>query len=179
MKIYDKTPFGVLSQIHTKIQFFFKKMAKIQSFQAAIQAHDSGGAFVEIPFDVEQVYGKKRVKIIATIDGEPYRGSLVRMGMPCHMLLIRKDIRTKIGKQAGDRVDISIQEDTEPRVVTVAEDFQKAMDAVSGIRAFFGALSYTHQKEYVQWIEGAKREATRARRINKAVEMMKMGKKGR
>lgn len=154
-------------------------MNKIQTFQAEIHSHDSGGAYVIVPFDVEEVYGKKRVKIIATIDGERYQGSLVRMGTPHHILIILKAIREKIGKQAGDVVEVSIQEDTAPRVVIVPEDFQQAMDATPGISAFFKALSYTYQKEYVQWIEAAKREATRERRINRAVELMKMGKKGR
>lgn len=154
-------------------------MNKIQTFQAEIHSHDSGGAYVIVPFDVEEIYGKKRVKIIATIDDERYQGSLVRMGTPHYILIILKAIRAKIGKQAGDIVEVSIQEDTAPRVVTVAEDFQQVMDATPGISAFFKALSYTYQKEYVQWIESAKRAATRERRINRAVELMKMGKKGR
>lgn len=50
---------------------------------------DVDGAYVEIPFDVKAVYGKGRVKVHATFDGEPYDGSLVRMGTPCHIIGIR------------------------------------------------------------------------------------------
>lgn len=71
---------------------------------------DQDGAYVEIPFDVKQTFGKGRVPVHASFDGEPYDGSLVKMGTPCHILGIRKDIRAKIGKQAGDSVAVTIKE---------------------------------------------------------------------
>lgn len=80
-------------------------------FTAVIQkVPDLDGAYVEIPFDVKAVYGKGRVKVHATFDGEPYDGSLVKMGTPCHIIGIRKDIRAKIGKQPGDAVSVTIVE---------------------------------------------------------------------
>lgn len=154
-------------------------MAKSQHFEAVIQEADRGGAYIIVPFDVEQVYGKKRVKIKATFDGEPYRGSLVRMGSPDHLLIIRKAICTKIGKAPGDTVSVTLEEDTEPRVVIVPDDLKAAMASHPDIVAFFDKLSYTHQKEYVQWIEGAKKQETRARRIARALELMKAGQKGK
>lgn len=68
------------------------------------------GAYVEIPFDVKTEFGKGRVPVSATFDGEPYEGSIVRMGTPCHILGIRKDIRAKIGKQPGDTVEVTLLE---------------------------------------------------------------------
>ncbi len=150
-----------------------------RKFKAEILTSDSGGMYVIVPFDVEKEYGKKRVKIIAKIESETYQGSLVRMGTPDHILLMRKDIREKIGKTAGDIVSIEVEEDTAPRVVAVPKDLQKLLDENPKEKSFFQKLSYTHQKEYVQWIEGAKREETRLRRLNKAIEMMKEGKKGK
>ena len=150
-----------------------------RKFKAEILASESGGMYVIVPFDVEKEYGKKRVKIKAKIESENYRGSLVRMGSPDHILLIRKDIREKINKTAGDIVNIEVEEDTTPRVVKVPSDFQKLLKDNPNENAFFKKLSYTHQKEYVQWIEEAKREETRTRRMKKAIEMMKEGKKGK
>ncbi len=150
----------------------------MKSFNAIIQSNDTGGAWVDVPFDVEKEYGKKRVKVKATFDGVEYRGSMVRMGSDCHMLLLRKDIRAKIGKQPGDEISVTVEEDLEPRVVVVPEDLKQAMNAFPGVVAFFEKLSYTHQKEYVQWIESAKREGTRIRRIQKAVTLMQSGQKG-
>ena len=72
----------------------------------------SHGAYVEIPFDVKAEFGKGRVPVLATFDGEPYEGSLVRMQTPGHIIGIRKEIRARIGKQPGDRVKVTIQERT-------------------------------------------------------------------
>src|SRR5512138_175692 len=92
------------------------------TFRAVIENAGSGGAFVTVPFDVEAAFGKKRVRVNATIGGEPYRGSLVRMGTTCHILGIRKEIRKKIGKTCGEEVEITLREDVEVREVTVPPD---------------------------------------------------------
>ena len=73
-----------------------------------MKAPDMDAAYIEIPFDVEQQFGAKRVKVHATFDGEPYDGILVRMGTPCHVIGIRKDIRAKIGKQPGDTIYVTL-----------------------------------------------------------------------
>lgn len=153
-------------------------MSQKQTFTAVIEGSDGGGAYVTVPFDVEQVFGKKRVKIVATIEGEPYRGSLVRMGAR-HLLIVRKDIRARIGKDVGDAVTVTVEEDTAPREVAVPPDFQQALDAAPEAKAFFDGLSYTHRREYVAWIEEARREQTRKDRIERAVEMLRAGKKSR
>lgn len=80
-------------------------------FRAEIKkVPDIDGAYVEIPFNVKEIYGKGRVKVHATFDGEPYDGSLVRMGTPCHILGMRKEIRKKLGKQPGDTVEVTLEE---------------------------------------------------------------------
>jgi hypothetical protein len=152
-------------------------MSEQHKFRAVIENEGSGGAFVTVPFDVEQVFGKKRVKIKAMIEGQPYRGSLVRMGSQCHLLLIRKEIRLKIGKSFGDMVEVVLEEDTEPRTIAVPPDLLAALESQPEARAFFERLSYTHQKEYVQWIEEARREQTRQTRIARTIELLKQGKK--
>jgi hypothetical protein len=149
------------------------------TFRAIIEDPTGGGAFVRVPFDVEQTFGKKRVKILATIDGVSYRGSLVRMGTECHLLLILKEIRQQIGKTFGDEVEITVQEDSEPRVVNVPEDLRVALEADPSARSFFDKLAYSHQREYVMWIEEAKRPETRQKRIQGIVQMLKEGKRER
>lgn len=71
---------------------------------------DIDGAYIEFPHDVREAFGKGRVKVRATFDGEPYDGSLVRMKTPGHILGLPKAIRHKIGKQPGDTVHVTIQE---------------------------------------------------------------------
>ncbi len=165
-------------------------MTQSYTFTALIENADNGGAFVRIPFDVEQAFGKKRVPVKATIDGELYRGTLavsprragsrgpngVRRGEPCHILIVLKEIREKIGKTFGDEVVVTLEKDTEPRVVEVQPDFQQALDQNPSAKAAFQKMPYTHQREYVRVILEAKREETRRNRIAKAIEMLKVKK---
>ena len=91
---------------------------KVYAYEAVIQssAVGRGGAYVPFPYDVRAEFGKGRVKVRATFDGEPYEGSVVNMGMKnadgsvCYILGILKEIRAKIGKQPGDTVSVTVAE---------------------------------------------------------------------
>lgn len=84
---------------------------KVYEFDAELKkVPDINGAYLEIPFDVKAEFGKGRVLVHATFDGEPYDGQLVKMGTPCHIIGVRKDIRAKIGKQPGDRIHVTVKE---------------------------------------------------------------------
>ena len=86
-------------------------MAEPMEFDAVILRNgEMDAAYVEIPFDVRAVYGKGRVAVHAEFDGFPYDGQVVRMGTPCHIIGIRKDIRAAIGKQFGDTVHVRLTE---------------------------------------------------------------------
>ena len=159
---------------------------KKHTFTAIIQNAGGGGAYVEVPFDVEKAFGSKRPKVKATIDGIPYRGTLVRtpalapgasVGTECHLLLILKSIREQTGKTFGDEVHLTVEADTSPRVVKLPEGLKRAFQTEKEAKAFFEKLSYTHQKEYVSWINDAKKEETRQARVIKTIEMLKKGKK--
>src|SRR5688500_3840755 len=154
-------------------------MTKKQTFTATIQNAGGGGAFVEVPFDVEKEFGSKRPKVKATFEGVPYRGILTRMGTEHHLLIILKEIREKINKTFGDEVTITVEPDTEPRVVEIPNDLMKEFKKEKEAKTFFDKLSYTHQREYVMWINEAKREETRQSRVVKTIEMLKQGKKAR
>lgn len=153
-------------------------MSKTHTFTAEILAAKvgKGGAYIEVPFDVEDAFGSKRPKIVATFDGETYRGTLVKYGTPRHILIVRKDIRTKIAKEPGDTIEVSIALDTRPRVVVVPDELKALLAQDEKAQTIFDKLSYTHRKEYVNWINEAKREATRERRLLKTIEMLKEGK---
>jgi len=148
-------------------------MAKKHSFTAVIQNAGGGGAYVEVPFDVEEAFGSRKPKVIALIEGVPYRGTLVRMGTECHLLLILKSIREQVGKTFGDEIKVSVEADTEERVVTVPVELKRAFKSEKEAKAVFEKLSYTHQKEYVAWINEAKKDETRQNRIAKTIEMLK------
>lgn len=84
---------------------------RIYTFSAVIQkVPDLDGAYIEFPYDAKSEFGKGRVKVHVTFDGYPYDGLLCRMGTPCHIVGIRKDIRKAINKQPGDIVEVTLQE---------------------------------------------------------------------
>lgn len=87
-------------------------------------------------------------------------------------MVVDSEIRGNIGKSAGDAVRVTMELDASPRVVIIPDDFQRALRKNGKARAVFSKLSYSHQKECVSWIESAKKNETRERRIKKAVEMI-------
>jgi uncharacterized protein YdeI (YjbR/CyaY-like superfamily) len=101
------------------------------------------------------------------------------MGSEHHMLGVLKDIRAQIGKTFGDEVTITIEPDSEPRAIEIPKDLMKELKKDKEAKAFFDKLSYTHQKEYVRWVEEARKEETRQNRIVKTMEMLKQGKRGK
>lgn len=151
----------------------FSLMPEKHTFVALIQDAGGGGAYVEVPFDVETEFGLKRPKVRALIEGVPYRGTLTRMGTECHVLGIRKEIREKIAKSFGDQVTVHLELDTEPRVVEVPPELAQAFKAEPGAEAVFQSLAYTHQREHVNYINEAKKPETRQRRVAQTIEMLK------
>ena len=154
-------------------------MPKKHTFIAIIQNPGGGGAFVEVPFDVERIFGSKRPTVKAMIEGVPYRGTLVRMGTECHLLLILKSIREQVGKTFGDEVKVSVELDVEERVVTIPLELKRAFKSDKDAKAAFEKLSYTHQREYITWINEAKKDETRHRRVLQTLEKLKERKKSR
>ncbi len=146
-------------------------------FDARIYRPDVTGAssFVDAPFDVPAAFGTRgRVPVAATFDGEPYRGSLVTFGGPGHRILVVAEIQQAIGKGPGDTVHVTVRLDTAERTVELDADVEEAL-AASGRLAQFRALSYSHQREYWQWIGAAKKPETRQARVEKMLRMLAEG----
>lgn len=149
-------------------------MIKQYKFEAIIKKHETlDAAFVEFPYDVEKEFGKKgQVKVRVKIDKADYQGSLVKMKYHCHFIGITKEIRNKINKNPGDRVNIILQEDIEERTVEIPEEIKNILETDQELKLFFNSLSYTNRKEYVRWITGAKKEETKTARLAKIKEML-------
>jgi len=149
------------------------KPVKTWKFHAEIQPARGGGAYVFFPFDTQQEFGtKSKIPIQALIAGISYTGSLIPYGMPQHMLHISKAIRQQSGKDIGDTIQVELWKDEQMRVLEVPELIQSLIEQ-EGLLPFFDSLSYTHRKEYIRWITEAKTEATRSKRLTKALEMLK------
>ena len=144
----------------------------METFEGKITLNDGGGAWVEVPDEVVAALGGGgRVPVQATFDGIAYRGSIASMG-GCMALGILKSIRTELGKEAGDPVTVTVERDTAERTIEVPADLAAALDG-AGLRAAFDKLSYSHRREHVNAINDAKKPETRARRISKALEMLR------
>ncbi|GAA2242764.1 YdeI/OmpD-associated family protein [Herbiconiux moechotypicola] len=149
-------------------------------FDAVVLRDESvanSGAWVAFPFSVAELFGVTgRVPVRATFDGVPYRGSLARMGGEQHLLGVLKAVREATGKQPGDVLHVVVRLDTDPRTVELGPDARAALEA-AGATAAFTTMSYSHQREYQQWIDSAVREATRAARIERMVGMVREGRR--
>jgi hypothetical protein len=151
------------------------------TFKAIITRNTSvsnSSAFVAFPYDLKETFGVGNLVPCKVLFDEriSYQGSLAKMGGTHALLLLRKDVRAQLTKDAGDEVVVRLELDDQPRQIAVPADLIRALQH-AGYWELFQALSYSHQKEYVQWIEGAKQPATRERRIHKACEMLGQAKK--
>ena len=143
-------------------------------FSAVIQNGSGGGAWVDFPYNLKETFGKGNlVPIKARFDNKAdYSGNLAMMGGECAMLLVRKDIREQIDKQAGQSVNVEVWLDTSERKVNVSKDIQDAFKK-AGVWEKFTLYSYSHQNEHIRYIEEAKRAETRSQRIHKSIELIK------
>ena len=150
---------------------------KKYKFKAKIEAGDGGGAYVLFPYDTGKEFATQgKVPVKAAFNGVPYAGSLIKYGHPQHMLVVLKAIREKTGKGPGDTIEVVVWRDEEVRTLEVPAQFEKLMKK-QGLLPFFEKLSYTHRKEYCRWITEAKKEETRLKRLEKAIEMLRKGVK--
>ena len=127
------------------------------------------------PYDTGKEFATKgKVPVKATFNGLPYTGSLIKYGHSLHSLGMPKAIREQTGKGLGDTIEVVLWKDEEVRTVEVPAKFKKLMKK-EGLLPVFKELSYTYRKEYCRWITEAKKEETRLKRLEKAIEMLKKG----
>jgi antitoxin component of MazEF toxin-antitoxin module len=143
------------------------------TFRASVRPSGRGGGhLVDVPPEVvEALGGKGRIPVTATFNGVPYRGSIVRMGDGA-VLGVKKAIMTEAGVSEGDMLRVEISNDDAPREVEVPADLAKALEKNATARRVFDGLSYSHRKEYVRHLTEAKKPETRARRVERTIEML-------
>ena len=145
-------------------------------FRATLQPRGPAAAVVLDEAQVAAVgEGAKRFPVVATVNGHTWRTSVTRMGGE-FLLGLNRSVREAAGAQAGDSVEVSIELDAAPREVVVPEALARALAGDAAARAAFESLAHSHRKEYARWIETAKREETRDRRVAQALEMLREGK---
>lgn len=127
---------------------------------------------IPLPFDPRSVFGKARARVVVTIGAHSYRSTVAHMGGPPFVPL-RESNRTAAGVKAGQPVEIELTLDTEIRTVDVPDDLAAALALIPGARDAWDRASFTHRREYVDAISGAKKPETRQRRLDKAVAFIR------
>jgi len=148
-------------------------------FRATVELGGKTATGIEVPDDVVAALGPgSRPPVTVTVGGHSYRTTVARMGGR-FLVPLSAENRTAAGVAAGDDVDVDIEPDTAPREVELPADLTEALTRDEAARATFDGLSYTHRKEWVRWVEEAKKADTRAARLAKTVEALRTGKRTR
>jgi len=129
---------------------------------------DGSTCFIPVTFDPKAVFGKLRAPVKVTLNGYTYRSTIAAMGgPPC--IPLRRSNREAAGLEGGETLDVRLELDTDTREVNPPADLVKALKAAPPAWQRWCELSYSHQREYAESVEGAKRPDTRVRRIEAAV----------
>jgi hypothetical protein len=151
-----------------------------QEFEAAIEPIGPKEAWARIfvPFDVEHVFGtKSRVAVKGTLNGYPFRSSLFPEGDGRHYLYVNKGLCEGARVQPGLPVRVELEMDSVPREVEIPEDLMIALAQNPMAEVRFDRMSLAEKKDYVEWIESARKPETRASRIDQAILLIQAGKR--
>jgi len=143
-------------------------------FTAELERVGKTSARFPVPFDLKGAFGRARPPVRVTIRGHAWRTTPGVNGGVGYIGLNRA-VRAAAGVDAGDRVRVTMELDTVPRTIEPPEDLRARLEAAPDALARFAGLSFTHRREYVEWVEGAKRPETRARRLATFVAMLEAG----
>lgn len=132
---------------------------------------------LQVPDEVVVALGSgKRPPVVVTVGGHTYRSTVAPMG-GASWIPLAAEHREAAGLTAGDEVTVEVGLDTAPREVTLPEDLAAAFD--DPVRAFFDGLAPSHRKEWVRWVEEARKPETRQARVEKTVASLREGRKTR
>lgn len=145
-----------------------------QRFETTLWRPDGEGTstFIQVPLDVRATFGRARPPVLVTVNGYTYRSTIAVYGGRSY-LPVNKEHREKAGVAPGDTITVELTPDPESQQVQVPDDLRGALDDDPAVRTLFDALSYSHRREYVIWVDGAKRPETRERRIVQTVERLR------
>jgi Bacteriocin-protection, YdeI or OmpD-Associated/Domain of unknown function (DUF1905) len=145
-----------------------------KSFTVELERAAKTSARFPVPVDLAKLYRRARPPLKVTIRGHTWRTTPGVYDGVGH-IVVNRDVKAATGVDAPDRVRVEMELDTEQRTVHVPPDLRDALRADDEAWEAFSTLSFTHKREYVEWVEEAKRSDTRARRIAATVERVGAG----
>ncbi|MGZ0150002.1 YdeI/OmpD-associated family protein [Kribbella sp. WER1] len=142
-------------------------------FTAELLSTGKNTAGFEVPDEaVEGLGGGGRPKVSATVNGFTFRTSIARMGGR-YLLGVSAERRTEAGVAPGEVLDVEVELDTAPRELDVPEPLAAALAGDPDAKAFWDTLSYSNRQWHVLQVTSAKTDATRDRRIEKSIGMLR------
>jgi hypothetical protein len=145
-------------------------------FRVKIEGKEAGVvSAITPPIDVQETFGTRgRVPVKGTINGFPFRSSLMPMG-GCHMMPVNKALCDSSGTKSGDIVAVVMERDEEERSVDAPAELERELKKSRKARERWEKLAFTHKKEMALAISGAKQEETRKRRLAKVMQVLNTG----
>jgi hypothetical protein len=147
-----------------------------KEFRTKLNGDDSradASAYFTLSFDTRDVWDKAKVPVKVTINGYAWRSTVGNRGGHQY-IVVNADARRNAGVRAGDVVTISLEPDTEKREIEIPLPLRKKLG--TKLIQKLNSLSFTHKKEFIVWYSQAKKEDTRARRVEKMKQMLPAGK---
>ncbi len=148
-------------------------------FQAILIRPEGVGTwtFLSIPLEISASFKTKgQAKVQGTINGFPFRSTALPMGDGTHYLVVGKEIRQHIHAEQGDTVAVELGLDTEERRVVIPDELQQALDKEPKAATAFENMTYSHKREWINWILSAKQAETRQRRVERAIPLILQAK---
>ncbi len=153
---------------------------KKMTFETKLISSGPKGAwtFMDVPFNVHEVFGTKgRVPVAGTMNGFPFRNSVMPEGDGTHRMMVGKELQAGAKARAGDVVKVTLERDEKERPVEMPSELQSALKKSKPAATFFASLTPSQKKEYADWISSAKQAETKAARVEKAIVFLIKGKK--
>ena len=146
-------------------------------FRTTVELGGKTATGMRVPSAVVEGLGAgKKPAVLVTIGSHTYRSTIASRG-GVYLLPLSAENRAGAGVAAGDEIEVGVELDTEPREVAVPDDLAAALAGDDAARSEFERLPYSHRLRHVLAIEGAKAADTRHRRVTKAVEMLREGRR--
>jgi hypothetical protein len=147
-----------------------------QTFRTTLRQEGKTATGFEVPPEVvEALGGGKRPPVTITINGYTYR-STVFPYTEAYMLPLAAEHRSAAGVEAGQQMEVTLELDTAPRVLEIPPELAAALDADPQAKAFFDGLSYSNKRVFTLNVEGTNNPETKARRVEKAIGLMREGR---
>ena len=147
-----------------------------ETFRATIQQTGKTACGIEVPEAVVTALGgSKRPPVVVTLDHYTYRSTVAPMGGG-FWVGVNSEHREASGLKGGDEVQVTLALDAAPRELEVPAELASALAQDPIAKAFFDGLSYSNKRVFTLSVEGTNNPETKARRVEKALALMREGR---